>query len=211
VGQAFLPAICGGLESPPHKGEGFEDPRICPEFAGGFQMISEVNREVFNQLSYGLYIVTSRNEARLNGQIVNTVLQVTADPPRVAVVINKKNLTHEFIMDSRVFGASVLDDSTPLTFIGLFGFRTGRDADKLSQVSFIEGVTGCPLVTDHSLSVLEARVIETVDVGTHMLFVGDVLACDVLRSGQPLTYHYYQTHLKGKASKQSPTYNPDKK
>jgi len=171
-------------------------------------MLSEVNREVFNQLSYGLYIVTSLNDTRLNGQIVNTVLQGTAEPPRVAVVINKKNLTHEFIMGSQIFGASVLDDSTPLTFIGLFGFRSGRDMDKLSQARFIEGVTGCPLVTDYSLSVLEARVVQTVDVGTHTLFVGDIVACDILRSGQPLTYHYYQTHLKGKASKHSPTYNP---
>ena len=173
-------------------------------------MVSALNREVFTQLSYGLYIVTSHLDGKLNGQIVNTVLQVTSEPPRVAVIINKDNLTHEYISKSKVFGASVLDTSTPMTFIGLFGFKSGRNVDKLSQVEFTEGATGAPLVTDHCLSVLEATVIEQVDVGTHTLFVGDVVSADVLRSGEPLTYAYYHTHLKGKSPKTAPTFNPEK-
>ena len=151
-------------------------------------MISRLNRQVFTQLSYGLYIVTSHLDGRLNGQIVNTVLQVTSEPPRVAVIVNKNNLTHDFISKSKVFGASVLGISTPMIFIGLFGFKSGRDVDKLSQVNFIEGTTGAPLVTDHSLSVLEALVIDQIDVGTHTLFVGDVVSADILKAGDPLTY-----------------------
>ena len=173
-------------------------------------MITGLDRQVFAHLSYGLYIVTSALDGKLNGQIVNTVLQVTSEPPRVAVIINKNNLTHEFIEKSRVFGASVLDTSTPMTFIGLFGFRSGRTEDKLSKVQFMQGTTGAPLVTEHGLSVLEARVIDEVDVGTHTLFVGDVVAAEVLRSGEPLTYAYYHTHLKGKSPKAAPTYNPEK-
>jgi len=173
-------------------------------------MVSGLNRQVFTQISYGLYIVTSRLEGKLNGQVVNTVLQVTSEPPRVAVIINKSNLTHEYISASKVFGASVLDTSTPMTFIGLFGFKSGRNEDKLSKAGFIQGSTGVPLVTDHCLSVLEARVIDEVDVGTHTLFVGDVIAAEVLRTGEPLTYSYYHTHLKGKSPKTAPTYNPDK-
>jgi ferric-chelate reductase [NAD(P)H] len=173
-------------------------------------MIEGLNRQVFTQLSYGLYVVTSHLEGRLNGQMVNTVLQVTSEPPRVAVIINKNNLTHEFISKSRVFGASVLDISTPMTFIGLFGFKSGRNEDKLSKVQFIQSTTGVPLVTDHGLCVLEAKVIDEVDVGTHTLFVGDVITAEVLRSGEPLTYAYYHTHLKGKSPKNAPTYNPDK-
>ncbi|MBI5249599.1 MAG: flavin reductase [Desulfomonile tiedjei] len=173
-------------------------------------MISGLNRKVFTQLSYGLYIVTSHLDGRLNGQIVNTVLQVTSEPPRVAVIINKNNLTHDLISGSKVFGASVLDTSTPMTFIGLFGFKSGRDVDKLSQVNFFTGETGAPLVIENSLSVLEARVIDEVDVGTHTLFVGDVITGDILKNGEPLTYAYYHTHLKGKAPKTAPTYNPEK-
>ena len=130
--------------------------------------------------------------------------------PRVAVIINKNNLTHEFISRSQVFGASVLDTSTPMTFIGLFGFKSGRDVDKLSEVEFMLRSTGVPLVTEHCLSVLEAKVIDEVDVGTHTLFVGNAVGAELLQSGEPLTYAYYHTHLKGKSPKAAPTYNPEK-
>ncbi|MBM4327334.1 MAG: flavin reductase [Deltaproteobacteria bacterium] len=169
-----------------------------------------MNRHVFTQISYGLYIVTSYLGPKLNGQIVNTIIQVTSEPPRVAVIINKNNLTHEFISKSKVFGASVLDTSTPMTFIGLFGFKSGRTEDKLAQAQFIRGVTGAPLVTEHALSVLEAKVIDEVDVGTHTLFVGDVVTAEVLRVGEPLTYAYYHTYLKGRSPATAPTYNPDR-
>jgi ferric-chelate reductase [NAD(P)H] len=169
---------------------------------------SNLDRAVFKQMSYGLYIVTSCAENRLNGQIVNTVIQVTSDPARVAVIVNKNNLTHDFISESKVFGASVLDESATLKFIGLFGFRSGRDIDKFAEVGFALGSTGCPLVTENCLSWLEARVIDQIDVGTHTLFVGEVMASQVIKEGNPLTYLHYHTALKGKAHKQSPTYDP---
>ena len=103
-------------------------------------MSPEVDPRVFGDLSYGLYIVTSRDGDRLNGQIVNTVIQVTSDPPRVAVIINKKNLTHEYISKSKVFGVSVLDEATPMKFLGPFGFRSGRDMNKFKEVEFKEGL-----------------------------------------------------------------------
>jgi len=170
-------------------------------------MTGTVNRAVFNQLSYGLYIVTSIHGSNTNGQIVNTILQVTSDPARVAVIINKNNLTHVYIQQRGLFGASILDESATLKFIGLFGFRSGREIDKLSQVENASGATGLPLVLEHTLSTLEARVINQIDVGTHTLFVGDVLSTNVIRSGNPMTYMYYQTNLKGKSSKNSPTFN----
>ena len=173
-------------------------------------MSPEFDRRAFRDLSYGLYIVTSLDGDRLNGQIVNTVIQVTSDPARVAVIVNKQNLTHEFISKSGLFGVSVLDESAPMTFMGLFGFRSGRDVDKLSQVEFKMGVTGCPLVLEHALSVLEAKVINQIDLGTHTIFIGDTINAEVLKDGRPLTYRYYQEFLKGKAPATAPTYNPVK-
>jgi flavin reductase (DIM6/NTAB) family NADH-FMN oxidoreductase RutF len=173
-------------------------------------MSPEFDRRAFRDLSYGLYIVTSLDGDRLNGQIVNTVIQVTSDPARVAVIVNKQNLTHEFISKSGLFGVSVLDESAPMTFMGLFGFRSGRDVDKLSQVEFKMGVTGCPLVLEHALSVLEAKVINQIDLGTHTIFIGDTVNAEVLKDGRPLTYRYYQEFLKGKAPATAPTYNPVK-
>jgi len=171
-------------------------------------MSPEFDRRAFRDLSYGLYIVTSLDGDRLNGQIVNTVIQVTSEPARVAVIINKKNLTHEFISKSGLFGVSVLDESSPMTFLGLFGFRSGREVDKLSQVLHKIGVTGCPLVLEHTLSVLEAKVIDQIDLGTHTIFIADTMNAEVLKEGRPLTYRYYQEFLKGKAPATAPTYNP---
>ena len=173
-------------------------------------MSPEFDRRAFRDLSYGLYIVTSLDGDRLNGQIVNTVIQVTSDPARVAVIVNKQNLTHEFISKSRLFGVSVLDESAPMTFLGPFGFRSGRDVDKLSQVQFKIGVTGCPLVLEHALSVLEAKVIDQIDLGTHTIFIGDTVNAEVLKEGRPLTYRYYQEFLKGKAPATAPSYIPVK-
>jgi ferric-chelate reductase [NAD(P)H] len=169
-----------------------------------------IDRSVFRDLSYGLYIVTSKDEDRMNGQIVNTVIQVTSEPPRIAVIINKKNYTHELIVKSKVFSASVLDESAPMTFLGPFGFRSGRDFDKLSKVSFQEGITGCPLITEHALSFLEAEVIDQVDLGTHTVFIGNVVRSEVLNEGTPLTYQYYHKVLKGKSTPNAPTFEAKK-
>jgi flavin reductase (DIM6/NTAB) family NADH-FMN oxidoreductase RutF len=171
-------------------------------------MAPEVDRKAFRDLSYGLYLVTSFKGDRLNGQVVNTVIQVTSEPPRVAVIINKKNLTHEFIVKSKIFGVSVLDESAPMTFFGPFGFKSGRDVDKLAKVSFKKGSTGCPLITEHSLSVMEAEVIDRIDLGSHSIFVADVISSEVLKTGRPMTYHYYHEHLKGKSPKNAPTFEP---
>ena len=172
-------------------------------------MSPDLDRRAFRDLSYGLYIVTSRDKERLNGQIVNTVIQVTSDPARVAVIINKKNLTHEFILKSKSFGVSVLEESAPMSFFGPFGFRSGRDFDKFAKVEFREGITGCPLVTEHALSCLEAEVFEEIDLGSHTVFIGNVVNSEVLTTGRPLTYRYYHENLKGKPSKNAPTYTPE--
>ena len=169
-------------------------------------MPGELDRRAFRDLSYGLYIITSHDGERLNGQVVNTVIQVTSDPPRVAVIINKKNLTHEFISGSRVFGVSVLDDSATMLFIGPFGFRSGREVDKFEKIQFKKGITGSPLVLDHTLSLLEAQVFEQVDLGSHTIFIGNVVFSEVLKSGKPLTYHYYHEVLKGKSPPNAPSF-----
>jgi ferric-chelate reductase [NAD(P)H] len=173
-------------------------------------MSPEIDRKAFRDLSYGLYIVTSRYEDRLNGQIVNTVIQVTSDPPRVAVIINKKNLTHEFISKTKAFGVSVLEQSAPISFFGPFGFRSGRDIDKLSKVGYVEGVTGIPLITEHALSTLEVKVFDQIDLGTHTIFIGDAVNSAVLKTGRPLTYQYYHEELKGKSPPAAPTYVSEK-
>lgn len=170
-------------------------------------MNDKIDKRALWNISYGLYIVCSTLDGKKNGQVANTVFQITAEPPRIAVSINKDNLTHEYISNSGLFTVSILDESTPMTFIGLFGFRCGRDIDKLSQGAQTKiGHTGCPIVMDHALSVIEAKVFNQVDVGTHTIFLADVVSAEVLREGRPLTYAYYQEVKKGKSPKNAPTY-----
>ena len=163
------------------------------------------------QITYGLYVVSSTKGGKLNGQIANTLFQVTSEPVRLSVCINKQNLTHEFIRDSRVFAASILSRDTPLSFIGTFGFKSGRDIDKFAQVNYKIGETGSPIVLDHTLAYLEAKVISEMDAGTHTIFVGEVAEAENLRSGEPMTYAYYHEVKRGKAPKTAPTYIKEEK
>lgn len=101
--------------------------------------------KALHKISYGLYIITSRKDGQINGQIANTVFQISSDPPTVAVSINKQNLTNEFIRKSKVFGVSILAQEAPLSLIGQFGFKSGRDIDKFKDINYKSGTTGCPV------------------------------------------------------------------
>jgi flavin reductase (DIM6/NTAB) family NADH-FMN oxidoreductase RutF/rubredoxin len=170
-----------------------------------------MNRKALHNLSYGLYVISSRKGDRFNGQIANIVFQVTSELPTIAVCINKQNLTHEFISTSKVFTASILSQDTPLSFIGNFGFKSGREVDKLKDVNYKLGEAKAPIVLDHSLAYLEAKVINQVDVGTHTIFVGELVGADVLREGEPMTYAYYQQVKRGSTPKTAPSYIEERK
>ena len=163
-----------------------------------------------NMCSYGLYILTSKKGDKVNGQIVNTVFQVAAEPPTVAVSVNKLNLTHEYISESKVFSASILSTEAPMTLIGKWGFKSGRDTDKFEGTDYKFGETGAPIILDSTVAYLEAQVVNTADVGTHTIFIGKVVDCGVIRDGEPMTYAYYHKVKKGKTPERAATYVKDK-
>ena len=170
-----------------------------------------MNPQALHKLSYGLYVVTSMKGDKLNGQIANTVFQVTSEPPTLAVSINRNNLTWEFIKESRVFAVSVLCQDTPLSFIGHFGFKSGRDINKLEGISYRLGQTKAPVVIDNAVSYLEARVIKEMDIGTHTIFVGEIIDGDVLNEKPRMTYDYYHQVKRGTTPKAAPSYVEEKK
>ena len=155
-------------------------------------------------MTYGMYLVTARAGGRANGQIANAVFQVTAEPPRIAAAINKDNFTHDLIRDGAWLGLSVLSDTAPMDLIGVFGFKSGRDVNKLAQARVREG-RHVPLVLDHAVAVAEAKVIRATDAGTHTVFIAEVVASEVLSDAAPLTYAGYHAR-KGRAPKNAPTY-----
>jgi len=164
------------------------------------------------KVSYGVYIVSSKkNDGSFNGQIANTVFQVTSEPVQIAVCINTGNYTHEFISESGVFSVSVLSKDAPLKFIGQFGFKSGRDMNKFEGVKYFLGPSGVPVVTDNSIASLEAEVVSKLDVGTHTLFIGKVSDCKMLSDLEPMTYEYYHTVKGGNSPKTAPTYIPEAK
>ncbi len=170
-----------------------------------------MNQKTFHKISYGLYVVSSKKEGKLNGQIANTVFQVTSKPPVIAVSINKQNLTHEFIQKSKSFTISILSKETPMKFIGHFGFKSGRDLDKFKDINYKIGITDAPVVIENSIGYLEAELMNTIDAGTHTIFVGKVIDAEILNNSEPLTYDYYHQIKGGKSPKSAPTYIGEEK
>lgn len=170
-----------------------------------------MNLKALYKISYGLYIITSRKGDLINGQIANTVFQISNEPATIAVSINKKNLTHEFIKDSKLLAVSILAQDAPLSLIGNFGFKSGREADKFAGINYQLGDSGLPHVTSDTLAYLDARVIQEVDAGTHTIFIAGITAAEVLKEGAPLTYAYYHEVKRGSVPKTAPSFVPEPK
>lgn len=153
-----------------------------------------------------MYIVSSNKGEALNGQIANTVFQITSEPVSIAISINKKNLTHEFIEASSHFTISVLDEEAPLAYIGKFGFKTGRKEDKFKDTNFKRLASGCPVVLDHSICYIEAKVTGKLDCLTHTVFLGDMTCSEMVKPAKPMTYEYYHLVKKGTTPRSAPTF-----
>jgi rubredoxin/flavin reductase (DIM6/NTAB) family NADH-FMN oxidoreductase RutF len=169
-----------------------------------------MNSSALHKLGYGLYIISSGDGDKLNGQIANVVFQTTAEPPTIAVCINKQNLTHEYIQQSRAFSVSILTKETPMPFIGRFGFRCGRDFDKFKDTVYIKSKRGTPIVTENAVGYLECQVIDSIDLGTHVLFVGSLVTAESLTNDETMTYDYYHKVKGGRSPKTAPTYTDDR-
>ena len=161
---------------------------------------------VLHNIGYGMYVVSSNKADQLNGQIVNTLFQITSQPVTIAVSINKKNLTHEYIETSGRFAASILAEETPLSFIGKFGFNSGRKEDKFKDIKFKKLDSGCPVVLDHSIGYIEVKVVNKLDCGSHTLFIGEMTESELLKTDRAMTYDYYHQVKRGTTPKTAPTF-----
>jgi len=165
-----------------------------------------LNFEAFFKVTYGLYIVSSGEMNNGNGFISNSVFQVTAEPPQIAACCNKNNFTTEFIQSTGSYSISALQQNASTEIIGRFGYKSGREINKLDGISIIRGETGVPIITQDSIAYLECRLKQTIDVGTHLIFIGEVVSADILADLEPMTYAYYRQVKRGVAPKNAPTY-----
>lgn len=166
-----------------------------------------IDFEALYKITYGLYIVSSGDRIKGNGFISNTVFQVTSEPPRFAIACNKKNFTAGIIEQKKAFSVSILDQETSSDIIGRFGFKSGMDFDKLAGMDVRYGETGVPIVINDAIAYFECRVINTIDTGTHLLFIGEMIQSVLIESSkEPLTYAYYRQVKKGTSPANAPTY-----
>jgi len=166
-----------------------------------------INYEALFNVSYGMYIICSGSSEDGNGYISNTVFQVTSDPPKFATACNKENFTSGIITKTGAFSVSVLSSTVAPELFGRFGYRSGRDYDKLQGLSVKYGETGVPIVLNDAVAVFECRLTDTVDAGSHLIFIGEIIHSEVIdATAEPLTYLQYRKVRKGSAPKNAPTF-----
>ncbi|MDO4289272.1 MAG: flavin reductase [Eubacterium sp.] len=192
--------ICGYIH------EGDTPPEECPICGVGpdeFEPVEDTEEDplskeekdrlqtlLFN-LSYGLYIITSKDGEKLNGMTSNSFIQVTDSPLRGSVCINKATCTSELIHKSGVFGVSVIGKNNH-DLVAHFGFQTGHRVDKFAEMEHVIGKeTGCPGLPQ-TLCFIELKVEKEVDLGTHTMFIGRVVGGESFKSEEPMTYAYYR-------------------
>lgn len=151
------------------------------------------------KISYGLFVLTAKDEKKDNGCIINTVMQITSSPNRITAVVNKNNYTHDMIIKTGEFNVSVLTTSAPFDVFKRFGFASGRDTDKFADdQNEIRSRNGLRYLREYSNAFMSGKVIETVDVGTHTIFIADVTEAEVLSDEPSVTYEYYFANIKPK-------------
>ncbi len=161
-----------------------------------------MNPKTMFKLSYGLFVLTSGFEGRDSGCIINTAGQVTSEPNRISITVNKANFTHDLVMSSKKFNISVLSEEASFDIFRHFGFQSGRDTDKFSDFKdCVRSVNGLYYVTAGTNGYISASVEQTVDLGTHTLFIASVEDMDVLSDVPSATYTYYQSSIKPKPEK----------
>lgn len=171
-----------------------------------------MNYESFFKLSYGLYLVASEHQGNRNGYVANTVFQVTAEPPQLGISCSKKNMSTSLISGSGKFSVSVLKQQASPELIGTFGYRSGRSGDKFSGIDCLTGKNGCPVILQDAAAWFNCEVTGQLDTGTHIIFVGKVIDCEILDdTATPMTYAWYREVKKGLSPENAPTYVPPDK
>ena len=157
-----------------------------------------MDSKVLFNIEYGLYIVTAKDE-KDNGCIINTVMQVTSEPCQIAIAINKRNYTQEMISKTRKFNISILSKDSNFEIFKHFGYQSGRDVDKFTNYTDVKrSPNGLYYVTKGTNAYMSAYVQQEIDLSTHSLFIGQLVATEILSETPTITYNYYQKNIKPK-------------
>lgn len=166
--------------------------------------------KALNDISYGMYVISTNYQGRKVGCFVNTVTQITSENPIISISINKKNYTNEALRNNSEFSVSILSKNTDSKVIGKFGFFSSRDTNKFEDVKYKE-INGLPVIEENTCGYLICKVINIVDTETHDIFIARVIDAKKENDFEPMTYEYYHKVIKGKAPKTAPTYIKEEK
>ncbi len=155
-----------------------------------------MNLKAMFKLSYGLYVLTAKENEKDNGCIINTVTQVTSDPNRITIAVNKSNYTHDMIMRTKKFNISVLTEQSKFATYKHWGFQSGATVDKCENITFQRSENGLIYLEEECNAYLCAEVISTTDLGSHTLFLANVVDAEVISEDESVTYSYYQKNIK---------------
>lgn len=163
-----------------------------------------INKNVFRDMSYGVYIISTLDGTRPTGCVANSAMQITSEPASIAVSINHDNYTNGCIEKTGKFALSILSEQSDAGLIGTFGFQSGKDVDKFDNVEAVKK-EGISVVAD-ACGYIVCKVVDKMETSTHTVFLGEVMDADVLRKKDAMTYAYYHKVVKGKSPKNAPTY-----
>jgi flavin reductase (DIM6/NTAB) family NADH-FMN oxidoreductase RutF/rubredoxin len=159
------------------------------------------------KISYGMYVVSSGNRQVGNAYISNTVFQVTANPPQVATCCSKDNFTLGIIQQTMAFAVTVLHQQTSSELFGRLGYKSGKDFNKFEGIRLKYGESGLPIVMEDAIAALEFNVVQSIDLGSHIMFIGQLIHSELFDvEGEPMTYAFYREVKKGAAPKNAPTF-----
>ena len=151
------------------------------------------------KLSYGLFVLTAKRGNKDNGCITNTAIQVTSEPNRISIAVNKANYTHDMVLETGKFNVSIISEKADFDLFKHFGFQSGRDVDKFADFTdCARAENGIFYIAKGTNAVISAEVEQCIDLGSHTLFIAKVTDLMVLDAASSATYEYYQNNIKPK-------------
>lgn len=168
-----------------------------------------IDNNIFSNISYGMYVVTTKNNETKSGCIINTLTQITSKDPLVTISLNKDNKTNEEIRKRKTFAVSIISEETKNELISTFGYYSSKEIDKFEKIDY-DIIDDIPVITDTMSGYLICDVLDIIDCKTHDIFLARVTASKVISKLTPMTYKYYHEQRKGKSPKNAPTYIEEK-
>lgn len=167
-----------------------------------------MNKQILKDITYGMYIVCTKDSQTKAGCVINTLTQITSENPIITISLNKNNYTNQLIKKTNQFSLSILSELTDPNTISIFGFQSSQNTNKFQNVKYQE-INNLPIIDDNTTGYLLCEVLNIIDLETHDLFIARVKSASKENNLPPMTYKYYHEVIKGTAPKQAPTYQEE--